>query len=357
MSKVQVYKNDVFISHSKKDVEFVREVAIKLKKAGIRLFFDEWNIKYGEDIVRALNKGLEASKTILFFMSKSSLNSNWVEYEQNISIFNDPLNLNLKLIPILIEDCDIPDSLKRLKYIDARGKNITSIINSVLETLELDEPRKLKFKENILLGTRKQDVADAKSKFNPNNELYKERKKIVTELINLKDYSINKKSSITSFYVDIDGFRLINAKYGFGIGNDIIQIINGIFEQRLLKHNIFLWGADEFIGCLNGISENQVITLLEEIRNIVECYDWSNLAENLYVTISIGYATYKQGKIKEDFESWVERSIVGCFNSKKAGGNKVSRGPKYLEKNRKPSTNVGSGKKKAIVEFLSRSSS
>ena len=38
---------DVFLSHSNKDKSAVRKVAERLRKDGLRVWFDEWEIKPG----------------------------------------------------------------------------------------------------------------------------------------------------------------------------------------------------------------------------------------------------------------------------------------------------------------------
>ena len=41
---------DVFLSHSAKDKPVVRDVAEPLRKDGLRVWFDEWEIRPGDSI-------------------------------------------------------------------------------------------------------------------------------------------------------------------------------------------------------------------------------------------------------------------------------------------------------------------
>ena len=45
---------DVFLSHSAKDKPVVRDVAERLKKDGLRVWFDEWELRPGGRISLAL---------------------------------------------------------------------------------------------------------------------------------------------------------------------------------------------------------------------------------------------------------------------------------------------------------------
>jgi len=44
------FRYDLFLSHSAKDKEVVRPVAERLRADGLRVWFDEWEIKPGDSI-------------------------------------------------------------------------------------------------------------------------------------------------------------------------------------------------------------------------------------------------------------------------------------------------------------------
>jgi hypothetical protein len=43
------FQDDVFLSHSAKDKAVVRAVAERLRKDGLRVWFDEWLLKPGDN--------------------------------------------------------------------------------------------------------------------------------------------------------------------------------------------------------------------------------------------------------------------------------------------------------------------
>ncbi|MCI0691547.1 toll/interleukin-1 receptor domain-containing protein [candidate division KSB1 bacterium] len=53
---------DVFISHSTKDKPVARELANRLKKDGLRVWLDEWEIQPGDMIGLKIQRGLERSR-------------------------------------------------------------------------------------------------------------------------------------------------------------------------------------------------------------------------------------------------------------------------------------------------------
>ncbi len=114
---------DVFLSHNRKDKTRVRQVAERLRAAGLRVWFDEWIIQPGDDIYAAIEHGLEYTRTLILCMSQAAFGSDWVKLERNTSIFRDPINKDRRLIPLLLEDCKIPAVLRRLSYLDWRSES------------------------------------------------------------------------------------------------------------------------------------------------------------------------------------------------------------------------------------------
>ena len=56
------FRYDVFLSHNTGDKPQVRRLAERLKEAGLRVWFDEWVIRAGDDIYLAIEDGLEAAR-------------------------------------------------------------------------------------------------------------------------------------------------------------------------------------------------------------------------------------------------------------------------------------------------------
>src|SRR4051794_30207223 len=111
---------DVFLSHNSKDKPRVRKLAEDLRDAGLRVWFDEWVLKPGDDIYLAIERGLEAARTQVVCLSPAALESKWVTLERSTVLFRDPTNAGRRFIPLLLADCELPDALRRYKYVDYR---------------------------------------------------------------------------------------------------------------------------------------------------------------------------------------------------------------------------------------------
>jgi len=75
------------------------------------------------DIYLAIERGLEASRTLVLCLSPVALGSDWVGLERSTVgrgncgsrnlRFRDPSNADRRFIPLLLADCKLPDTLRR----------------------------------------------------------------------------------------------------------------------------------------------------------------------------------------------------------------------------------------------------
>ena len=105
---------DVFLSHNSEDKPRVRKLAERLKEAGLRVWFDEWVIKPGDDIYIAVERGLTAARVQVLCLSPAALGSDWVTLERSTVLSRQPTNegnpfLNLLFeLPVLREQFEDP---------------------------------------------------------------------------------------------------------------------------------------------------------------------------------------------------------------------------------------------------------
>ncbi|MGA8220344.1 MAG: TIR domain-containing protein [Candidatus Acidiferrales bacterium] len=111
---------DVFISHSSKDKSIVHELAERLRADGLRVWFDIWEIRPGDNIPAKIEEGLERSSVLLLCMSTNAFGSDWAVLESQTFRFRDPLNKDRRFIPIRLDEAPIKGTLAQFLYIDWR---------------------------------------------------------------------------------------------------------------------------------------------------------------------------------------------------------------------------------------------
>jgi len=111
---------DVFLSYSSIDKNKIYPLAQRLKKDGLHVWLDEWEISPGDMIGLKIQQGLENSRTLLLCMTPAYFNSEWSKLEHYSLIYRDPANSKRRFIPILIADCEVPNIIAQFAYIDLR---------------------------------------------------------------------------------------------------------------------------------------------------------------------------------------------------------------------------------------------
>ena len=117
------YKYDVFISYASEDNEKVKKIADELKKRGVNIWFDEVDLIPGHNIDVSINYGLANSRKILAIWTKNYFRNDkiYTKIEAFSVQHEDIINSQSPLIPLLfekIEKCNIPPTLRNIKYID-----------------------------------------------------------------------------------------------------------------------------------------------------------------------------------------------------------------------------------------------
>lgn len=73
---------DVFISHASEDKdEVVRPLANALKAGGLKVWFDEFELRIGDSLRRKIDKGLATSRFGVVVLSRPFFSKGWTNYE------------------------------------------------------------------------------------------------------------------------------------------------------------------------------------------------------------------------------------------------------------------------------------
>jgi hypothetical protein len=104
------FQFDVFLSHSAKDKAVVRDVAERLRKDGLRVSFDEGEIRPGDSMPAKIEEGLERSRVLVLCMSANAFGSDWAQLESGTFRFRDPLNMERRFLPLRLDDTPIKGS-------------------------------------------------------------------------------------------------------------------------------------------------------------------------------------------------------------------------------------------------------
>ncbi|WP_104657797.1 TIR domain-containing protein [Ralstonia insidiosa] len=107
----------VFVSHASEDKErFVIPFAAALRARGIDAWIDRWEMLPGDSLVdKIFEEGLKEAAAVIVVLSNTSVRKPWVREELNSAIVTR-IQKGTKIIPIVLEGCDVPEALKSLLW-------------------------------------------------------------------------------------------------------------------------------------------------------------------------------------------------------------------------------------------------
>ena len=128
----------VFICHATEDKPFARRIATHLRQAGAEVWLDEWEIKVGDSIVEKINAGLRGATHLLLLLSATSVRKPWVRREFSSALMRQLADNSVRLLPVLLDDCEVPPLLSDIRYADCRAQAATAF-DQIMHALFLGE--------------------------------------------------------------------------------------------------------------------------------------------------------------------------------------------------------------------------
>jgi len=111
---------DVFISYAHADQAWVRVLAENLHQSGLNVFFDEWEIAPGDVLAHKLDEGIRNSRNGVLVVSQAAFERPWVK-EEYAAMMTRAVAGQQRLIPVLIEDAEMPPLLASRVWVDFRN--------------------------------------------------------------------------------------------------------------------------------------------------------------------------------------------------------------------------------------------
>jgi diguanylate cyclase (GGDEF)-like protein len=122
-------------------------------------------------------------------------------------------------------------------------------------------------------------------------------------------------------FADLDHFKLVNDRFGHGIGDQVLKRIG----QLLLEHCrvmdvVARFGGEEFVLVLPETNLEGAIGLCERIRKTVQNHDWSSIRPGLEITMSFGV----NANIELEAQMMLDAADAQLYSAKQRGRNRVA---------------------------------
>ena len=104
-----------FICHSNEDSKIAKWLTNKLNRDNLGVWVDHCDIQPSQSFVEKINSALNSCNVFILLWSKSAERSEWCKIE-----WTTAFALKKPIVPILLDDTELPAVLRRIHYIDFR---------------------------------------------------------------------------------------------------------------------------------------------------------------------------------------------------------------------------------------------
>jgi hypothetical protein len=133
----------VFLSYAHADSGVVQRVAEGLAADGIRVLQDKW-IEAGATWRQEIERELSAADVVAFFISPHSVKTSFASKELQIALRQRVKGEGgAAIVPIVLEDADVPPLLRGFPWIDLRGGEIEKGIKELVDAIRHSSPSRL----------------------------------------------------------------------------------------------------------------------------------------------------------------------------------------------------------------------
>lgn len=134
----------VFISYSHADKDFVDKLAANLVKHDAHVWVDTWELNVGDSILNRVQDAIQDSSALLIVLSKASVVSEWCKKELSAGLMRELDEKRVVVLPVLVEDCEIPLFLREKMYADFRKTfrtGLKALLEAVAKVTNIDQGR------------------------------------------------------------------------------------------------------------------------------------------------------------------------------------------------------------------------
>ena len=194
------YKYDVALSFANEDRNYVKQIADNLKLSGVKVFYDEYETSklWGKNLYEHLDDVYQRkAKYVLMFISKNYEKKLWTNHERRSAQARAFKENDEYILPIKLDDTEIPGILSTIGYLDGRIKTPNEISDVTLNKLKVNKAIgdtlaiEDKQDDSIYIPKLKRTISDLDKKYFIKSSFSEIKKYFQNALIKLKKSNPN----------------------------------------------------------------------------------------------------------------------------------------------------------------------
>lgn len=196
------------------------------------------------------------------------------------------------------------------KIADCKVENLE--LNDIKETLEA---RVVQRTQELKETTEKLEALSTTDSLTNTHNRYSIMKILDLEVDRAKRYN----NPLTVFMYDIDHFKRVNDRHGYGIGDDVLCDLTKVVKQSLRDIDIVgRYVGEVFLVIMPSTSLSDAIAVAQRVCSDVSNYKFQEVGE---ITISIGLSELQSDESMDMLFMRVDKLL---YKSKESGRNRVS---------------------------------
>jgi diguanylate cyclase (GGDEF)-like protein len=129
-----------------------------------------------------------------------------------------------------------------------------------------------------------------------------------------------KKASL--LFIDMDGFKQVNDKYGHLIGSQVLAEMGQVLRKIVRETDVVgRYGGDEFVVVLPETPLNGALVIAERIRRKVDDYTFVAKDRSVHLTISLGVANCPKHTLTA--EGLIKKADAAMYRAKELSKNSI----------------------------------
>ncbi|MER7077891.1 TIR domain-containing protein [Saccharopolyspora kobensis] len=127
------YEYDIAVSFAGEDRDYVERVVRELQKEGIKVFYDQdiQDQLWGENLIDYLKVVYGGrARYVVLFISRYYLEKKWTNWERQSAQDRGLQQPSPYILPVRLDDSELPGMLTSVAYLDARVSSIKDIVNA-----------------------------------------------------------------------------------------------------------------------------------------------------------------------------------------------------------------------------------
>lgn len=111
----------VYISYATRDRLAAVKIAEALETQGLDVWYDDWALHPGDSIAAKIREAVTSRDVLIVLVSHHSSDSQWMQEELGTFLPRQLQDRAIRVIPALLEDCDMPPALASWPRVDLRA--------------------------------------------------------------------------------------------------------------------------------------------------------------------------------------------------------------------------------------------